>query len=205
MGYSSYRDHYRSVRQQAAVLEQQAELLGRMSETLSSGNEFSVRVTDRTLEPWILPGDVMIFKATNFERINLGDFVLYRLNNGAPAVRRVVDKGIFEGHASLFTRSDKHQNRFDLIRASQVLARMLCIERYERTIPASHLSRGIADRLTHYGTLNPLLRCVELCLCWLPVSVRPQLARLKGEVTRVEAPTLDRKKDSDRGETRYGV
>lgn len=173
MGKKTWADHYLKVRQGFSKYEDQAGLMTRIIDTLATGGEFSVRVTDHTLMPFIQPGDLMIFVSTNYEKMKVGDFVLYRLANGVPAVRRVVKKTLLEGHATIITRSDINVEDNDRVRAAQVLGRLAFLERHGKRIKGSKLNRGIVDWFTDFGTRHPLAKVGEMFLMLLPASARP--------------------------------
>ena len=171
-----------------------ADAIQRIIDTLSAGNAFNVRVTDSTLMPFIQPGDLMVFKSTNYVKTREGDFVLYRLNSGVPAVRRVVRKLFVEGKATLITRSDVDHNERDQLRASQLLAKLVHVERHGRKISAWRLNRGPIDWLTSYGTRPVWSKFVDFVLFMLPLHKRREdNLEVGDDVTKIEAPVLVRK------------
>lgn len=182
----THEERYARIRGQVAHIHDQADAMHRISETLSSGKEFSVRVTDHSLMPYIQPGDMMIFLATNYEKMRVGDFVLYRLTSGVPAVRRVIRKTLVDGHAVIITRSDVNLDEKDEVRAAQVIGRLAFLERHGKRIKGGSLNRGLLDWLTQYGTRHPLSRLGDLFFLLLPASRRLGQGTIEG-VNKVDS------------------
>jgi hypothetical protein len=76
------------------------------------------------------------------------------------------------------------------VKASQVIGRLVCVERHGKRIKGSRLNRGFVDWVTQFGTRHPLARIGDLFLLLLPISRRPGYKPMEN-VNKVEAPTLN--------------
>lgn len=169
-GYS--REGRERLREESSIIAGSADALHRITDALASGKGCQVRVTDKTLLPYIQPGDLMFFVSTNFVKMGTGDFVMYRLGSGQPMVRRAISKCFIEGQATVITRSDVDHKDTDQVRAAQLMARLTHIERRGQKIKAWRLNRGLMDWVTQYGTRHPLSRVRDFFLAFLPVHSR---------------------------------
>lgn len=150
----------------------QASHLRRYMADLSAGKELRIKVTDRAMEPFIQPGDFMIFGASNLDNTKTGDIVLYRLRDGA-VPRRVVRKTIQNGEAVLITKSDSRPELDPPVKVANVFGRLTRLERGGRRIRASSLNRGLIDTLTDYGTKSVATKLLSYLWVLVPSSMRP--------------------------------
>lgn len=152
---------------------------------------FAVTAKDDSVSPFIRSGDRMVFLQTSFEKMCVGDFVIYRLDDGSPVVRRIIAKGIdAHGRACVAARHERDGHQNDLVQATQVIGRLAYLESNGKRIKANRLNRGIFDLLTLYGTRQPFFRLTDCLLKMLPAALRPAHLQfwIPANVTVIEGP-----------------
>lgn len=172
-----------------------AQTAGNVMDPKAVNNEFSVTVKDGSLEPYIHKGDTLILVKTDYEKMAVGDFVLYRLDNGESVVRRIIAKGTSQGRACVVTRWEQDEAKKEQVIAAHVVRRVThVISSDGKRVRAGTLNRGLLDWLTQYGTRLPLFRLVELLLILIPPSMRPGHLRnwLPTDVTVINGPKTDK-------------
>lgn len=188
----TWSDHYDQVRRGVENLHRQVDAVGNAVDTLSSGKELVVRVNDYALQPVIKPGDAMVFKATTYGKVRVGDFVMYRLNDGSPAIRRVVRKMIYDRFGQRFlavvTRGQSDPTMQDVVPVVKVMARLEYVDRGGTRIKPNRLNRGIIDWLTDFGTRSVFHRFLDVVLFFVPATIRGS-SRLPANINVIDPPT----------------
>lgn len=110
-----------------------SELVKLCQETLGKGSFFQFRALGGSMFPFIRSGDLLTTKAVNPADLSVGEVVLYH-REGRPFVHRLIKKKAINGSLSFTTRGDHLTFCDPPIRGSQMLAKVVCIERSGRTI-----------------------------------------------------------------------
>ncbi|MBM3462541.1 MAG: hypothetical protein FJX76_10620 [Armatimonadetes bacterium] len=114
---------------------------------LAAGQQVSVDAADHTMAPVIWPRDKMVFGFPDVNAIEPGEIVLFRHDDRLVA-RRVVRKEIRAREDVFVTRCESGERQDVTVDATQVLGRLLFLERGPLRIPASELLPGWVTRLT---------------------------------------------------------
>ena len=146
--------------------------IGRVLESLASGKSFSISVTDKSLMPFIRPGDMMHFAMASYEHLNAGAFVLYR-GRTSPTVKRVIRKAFHAGRAVIYAKTDISKKAPEQVPMSSVIAVLTHITRQGQDVQARTLNRGLIDKMTDFGTRTPSQKLISMCHVVLPPSMRP--------------------------------
>jgi len=144
-----------------AVCIDNSDLLNLCQEVLEKGNCIRFRALGGSMLPFIRPGDLLTAKTVNPIDISAGEVLLYR-REGRPFVHRLIKKKIINGTLLFITRGD-HLTFYDpTVLSSQILGKVICIERSGRTI---HLDTPFQKFWGRFLALtsswfHPLLRAV---------------------------------------------
>lgn len=160
-------------RQGNASIELASGLAGEIVRTFG---ELRLRVFGTSMVPSILPGDLVHIRQAGLNEISPGEVVLF-LQNGRLFVHRVVARkaGAAPGSAvdpSLITRGDRQQQNDPPVSSSELLGRVVSIERDNRKIelraggsngPIVHILRS-SDQVTSIY--------LRLASCWRSLFLR---------------------------------
>ena len=111
---------------------------GLAEEVVRNFGEVRLRVFGTSMVPSVLPGDLVLVHRANMEEISTSEIVLF-LQMGRLFVHRVVDRKIMAaagGHEESFliTRGDRQRNNDAPVASSELLGRVVSIERDQRKI-----------------------------------------------------------------------
>jgi signal peptidase I len=116
--------------------------LGLVAEVLASGGAIRLRVRGTSMLPTLWPGDVLAIEGTSCQASVAGDIVLVRRN----FVHRVKGKHICNDHLWLITQGDAVAQVDPFVDDSQLLGKVLFIQRNRRVI-VPRRQRSTAARL----------------------------------------------------------
>jgi signal peptidase I len=111
---------------------------GLAEEVVRNFGEVRLRVFGTSMVPSVLPGDLVLVHRANMEEISTSEIVLF-LQMGRLFVHRVVDRKIMaaaDGHEESFliTRGDRQRDHDAPVSSSELLGRVVSIERDHRKI-----------------------------------------------------------------------
>jgi signal peptidase I len=120
-----------------------------LHETLRAGCAVRFRAFGKSMHPTIRDGEVVIVRPVSPERIVVGDVILAETDRGMVAHRliRVERAAARRGEPLLILRGDAQATETDTVTVSQVVGKVVAVERMERTIPVrSHTQLECALR-----------------------------------------------------------
>ena len=111
---------------------------GLAEEVVRNFGEVRLRVFGTSMVPSVLPGDLVLVHRANMEEISAGEIVLF-VQLGRLFVHRVVGRKIMaaaDSHEECFliTRGDRQRNNDAPVSSSELLGRVVSIERDDRKI-----------------------------------------------------------------------
>jgi signal peptidase I len=143
---------------------------GLAGEIVRSFGEVRLRVFGTSMVPSIHPGDLLTIQRAGLSEISPGEVVLF-LQKGRLFVHRVVDRKVagtavgLEG-SYLITRGDRLRHDDPPVSSSELLGRVVCIERDNRKVEiASHRSNRLIVRLLQTSDRATYLY-LRLATCW---------------------------------------
>lgn len=124
---------------------------------LAAGQEVSITAVDHSMAPTIWPQDKMIFGFPDVASIQAGDIILYR-RGGKLLGRRVVRRLDLEREDVFVTRADAGERQDVSVGGTEVIGRLLCLERDGERIAVANLGSGWVGRLFDLGRSPVLAR-----------------------------------------------
>lgn len=111
---------------------------GLAGEVVRNFGEVRLRVFGTSMVPSVLPGDLVLIHRADVEEISIGEIVLF-LQMGRLFVHRVVDRKAMtfaDGREETFliTRGDRQRNNDSPVSSSELLGRVVSIEREHRQV-----------------------------------------------------------------------
>ena len=110
-----------------------SDLLNLCQEVLGKGSTFQFRALGGSMFPFIRPGDLLTTKAVDPTDLSIGEVLLYQ-REGRSFVHRLIKKKIINGTHLFITHGDHLPFSDPAISSSQILGKVICIERRGRTI-----------------------------------------------------------------------
>jgi signal peptidase I len=143
---------------------------GLAEEVVRTFGEVRLRVFGTSMVPSILPGDLVSIQRASLNEIFPGEVVLY-LRKGRLFVHRAVDRKAAAtaenlGESCLITRGDRLRHDDPPVSSSELLGRVVCIERGNRKValPALASNQPIARLLQSSDRFTYLY--LRLAACW---------------------------------------
>ena len=99
---------------------------GLIEEALAKGNSVRVKVTGRSMKPFLNGGEIVVIEPAGSERVSLGDLVLFRDRQGQCVMHRVLWTG---GGGAIRTKGDGLRSLDAPVRRNEILGRVSRIER----------------------------------------------------------------------------
>ncbi len=109
------------------------DLLSLCQDVLEKGSTFRFRALGSSMFPFIRPGDLLTTKAVNPIDLSIGDILLYQ-REGRSFVHRLIKKKTMNGALQYITHGDHLAFCDPTICSSQILGKVVCIERKGRLI-----------------------------------------------------------------------
>jgi signal peptidase I len=111
---------------------------GLAGEVVRNFGEVRLRVFGTSMVPSVFPGDLVLIHRANMEEISIGEIVLF-LQIGRLFVHRVVDRKVMtvaggREESFLITRGDRQRYNDSPVSSSQLLGRVVSIEREHRKV-----------------------------------------------------------------------
>lgn len=139
-----------------------------MIETLNRGFNLSFRALGNSMRPFIISGNVITVQPTEPEKLSIGDVLLY-LSEGKFYVHRLIRKYKVENQLFFITKGDNRQLQDPPILLSQILGKVIKIERGDRPYNAG----SIPIKLSNYF------------ISMIPLHLINQLANLRNKLNRI--------------------
>lgn len=106
------------------------EVVSLFEDILSDGSLLRVRVTGKSMEPFLLGGEVLTIKKVPYCSLKRGDLILFKRIQGNPVVHRIIRKRRDHiGKIALQTKGDALTFCDEPVREEDVLGRVCRIER----------------------------------------------------------------------------
>ncbi len=127
-----------------------------VAERIRARGSATLRISGRSMYPWIRPLDIVFVRRWDFERISLGNVILFE-RNGRLLVHRVIRLVSAElgGETRLLavTKGDAVAREDAPVNRAEFLGRVSRIHRKQRHIDMESLSRNVLGRVL--ATLSP--------------------------------------------------
>ena len=139
-----------------------SDLLTLCQEVLENGSYLRFRALGGSMFPSIRPGDLLTAKTENPINISPGEVLLYR-REGRPFVHRLIKKKAINGSLLFIARGDRLTHYDSPILSSQILGKVICIERSGCTIRLDTPFQKFWGRFLALTSswFNPVFRIVE--------------------------------------------
>lgn len=131
-----------------------AESLSLFEDILNSGASLRVRVTGRSMSPFLRGGEVLTIRKVPGNSLKRGDLIFFRNHEGCPVVHRIVKKDNGDKRAITFlTKGDALVSPDEPVQAHDIFGKVFAIEKGSGTISSQAGMRS---------TLNCLISFVSL-------------------------------------------
>jgi signal peptidase len=139
-----------------------SDLLKLCQEVLGKGSTFQFRALGGSMFPFIRPGDLLTSKAVEPTDLSIGEVLLYE-REGRSFVHRLIKKKIINGTQLFITRGDHLTFSDPAIPGSQILGKVICIERRGRVIHLDTPFQRMRGRFLAFASswFYPLFQVVE--------------------------------------------
>jgi len=139
-----------------------SDLLEMWQEVLEKGRTFRFRALGGSMFPFIRSGDLLTAKAVSPIDLSIGEVLLYQ-REGRSFVHRLIKKKIMNGTPLFITHGDHLTFSDPTIQSSQILGKVICIERSGRTIHLDTPSQRMWGRFlaSTSSWFVPLFQIVE--------------------------------------------
>ncbi len=131
-----------------------AELVGLFEDILSRGLGLRVRVTGRSMIPFLKGGEVLTIKKVASSTLNIGDLILCKNPSDAPLVHRIIKKKRGPDGLAVFQTKGDALISFDEPVASHGVLGKVC--KIERILPSGRMDlmdmESLFRRVTNYLT-----------------------------------------------------
>lgn len=127
---------------------------------LAAGQEVTITAVDHSMAPTIWPQDKMVFGFPDLSQLDAGDIILFR-RGGKLLARRVVRKLELEREDVFVTRADAGERQDVSVGGTEVLGRLLYLDRQGERIEVTRLGAGWVGRLFDLGRSPVLSRVNE--------------------------------------------
>ena len=135
----------------------QPDILGLFEDILQNGADLRVRVTGRSMRPFLRGGEVLTIRQTPSAYLRKGDLILFRNRYELPVLHRILTKRETEdGTFSFITKGDALMAFDEEIHEDSVLGKVLRIER-----PL------LSGKTGHIDMSSLFYRCVNLSIAVL--------------------------------------
>lgn len=105
------------------------------AEMLDAGNDLHVRVTGKSMRPFLKNDDMVTVRKASAAALKTGDILLYRGNNNTLTMHRLLKiqhDGVAPGGMILHTKGDALDRMDPPVAAGQCLGRVVYVERHGR-------------------------------------------------------------------------
>jgi len=139
-----------------------SDLLKLCREVLEKGGTFQFRALGGSMFPFIRPGDLLTTKAVDPTDLSIGEVLLYQ-REGRSFVHRLIKQKIINGTHLFITHGDHLPFSDPAIPGSQILGKVICIERKGRLIHLDTPFQRMWGRFLAFASfwLYPLFQVVE--------------------------------------------
>ncbi len=138
---------------------QNIEYASLFQELLNKDIAIRVKVTGKSMKPFIEDGNIVIIKKVYLKEINIGDLILFKDNYGLPVLHRVISKKKnHNGEIMFITKGDRLVSSDDPVIKDKVLGKVVRIDKYfnDKVIKSINLESSI------WKTLNCLIAIFSL-------------------------------------------
>ena len=172
---SSYQHNLASARPELLSMKgHQPDILRLFEEILQDGADLRVRVTGRSMRPFLRGGEVLTIRQTPSPYLRKGDLILFRNSYELPVLHRLLKKRkTGDGSFCILTKGDALMAFDEEIHEDSVLGKVLRIE------------RPLLSGKTRHMDMNSLFyKCVNFSVAVLGFFKTQTYFFLSGEVTR---------------------
>lgn len=127
---------------------------------LAAGQEVVITATDHSMAPTVWPQDKMVFGFPDVKSIAADDIVLFR-RQGKLLARRVLRRLEMDREDVVITRPDSGEGAEVSIGVTEVIGRLVFVERDGERIPVGNLGGGWVGRLLNLKRSPVLSRVSE--------------------------------------------
>lgn len=111
------------------------------SDILNSGLNLRVKVTGRSMLPFLRGGEIVIIKKVPCAELRIGDLIFFESSQGVLVLHRIVRKKLIDNGAHIFqTRGDGLMALDEEINENSVLGKVLLIERPSQSGKTTHIN-----------------------------------------------------------------
>lgn len=155
------------------MLEKES-FLNLLEEILSKGCDIRMRVTGRSMTPFLLGGELVTIRRVPASSVRIGDIIFFKTCTGHPVVHRVVRKN----QAIFQTKGDALQAMDEPVSQSRLLGKVCLIEKHDAAG-----SKTIRMDSTGWYAANRMVVTAH----YVKSSLRAVLRRIKGALLRPAA------------------
>jgi signal peptidase I len=115
----------------STVQELKADLTGLFEDILKNGSQLRVRVTGRSMSPFLKGGEVLTVSQVPCHALHRGDIILFRNQHEHPVLHRIIRKEDASGNNSIFflTKGDAVSTFDDPVNHDRILGKVITVEK----------------------------------------------------------------------------
>jgi signal peptidase I len=129
------------------------ELLGLFEDILNNGINIRVRVTGRSMYPFLHGGEVLTIKSVPCLSLRTGDLIFFRDSYGRPVIHRLLGMKLSpDGYGILQTKGDSLKAFDRPVRNDQILGKVIKIDKTTHVSGAGHINMNLSPwRMINYA------------------------------------------------------
>lgn len=155
-----------------------AEKLGLFADLLGKGFTLRIRVTGKSMSPFLQGGEILTIKKVACDTLRKGDLIFFKTPENFPVIHRIIEKE--RGMDNLYTfrtKGDSAHMTDEPVREDDILGKVCRIERIATNCKRRHIDMEIPlwkginfslalvslgkAKLTSYSSLSGLLRRIK--------------------------------------------
>ncbi len=119
----------------STVQELKAELTGLFEDILKNGSQLRVRVTGKSMSPFLKGGEILTISQVPYHELRRGDIILFRNQHEHPVLHRIIRKEGASGNntISFLTKGDAVGTLDDSVSHECVLGKVITVEKFSAT------------------------------------------------------------------------
>ncbi|MFZ2198251.1 MAG: signal peptidase I [Thermodesulfovibrionales bacterium] len=123
------------------VLASKAEQSDFFADLLNRGLSLRVRVTGRSMQPFLRGGEIVTIKKVPCAELRIGDLIFFESSHGVLVLHRIVRKKLSDSGSHIFqTRGDGLMSFDEEIHEGSVLGKVLLIEKPSQSGKTTHIN-----------------------------------------------------------------
>ncbi len=138
----------------STVQELKAELTGLFEDILKNGSQLRVRVTGKSMSPFLKGGEILTISQVSYHELRRGDIILFRNQHEHPVLHRIIRKEGASGNntISFLTKGDAVGTFDEAVKQEHVLGKVILVEKISMNRHAEQIHMdSLFQRVMNYA------------------------------------------------------